>query len=91
MADFDRDGDLDVLVANASAPTLLRNEIGRANHYLDIALRSSRLSPAVGAILTIVVGGKVQQRWVKGTPSWAGSSSPLIHFGCGYGPLMITP
>ena len=84
FSDIDHDGDLDLLVANIAAPpTLLRNEIQSANHWLQVDLRGSPLLPAVGAEVVAFVGERQIHRWVHGTPSYGGSSTRWVHVGLG--------
>ncbi|MFT5431424.1 MAG: hypothetical protein ACI9OJ_002120 [Myxococcota bacterium] len=83
FSDIDNDGDIDVLIQNANkAPTLLRND-GASGNWLQLELRHPTLRPAVGAIVTATVGPTITRRWVKGTPSFGGSSSEVVHFGLG--------
>ena len=83
FADFDQDGDVDVLVANVGGmPTLLRNDMA-TGHWLQVRLAHPTLSPVVGARVTVHAGGRVQTRWVAGTPGWGGSSTRWIHVGLG--------
>ena len=43
FGDFDNDGDIDVLVMNmGEAPSLLRNDLNTANHWLKIELEGTR-------------------------------------------------
>jgi len=69
--DFDRDGDLDVIVTtNGGAPKLLRNDIDPAT-VSSVRLRLEGLHPntgAIGAIVEVFVGG-VAQRFVISTSS----------------------
>jgi hypothetical protein len=83
FADIDRDGDLDVLISNLYAePTLLRNDMANGN-WLMLLLRHPQLDPPVGAQVQLEAEGRVLRRWVKGTPSYGGSSTRMIHFGLG--------
>jgi hypothetical protein len=84
FSDIDHDGDLDVLISNLDRPpTLLRNEMGGDNHWLQIRLDDPVYKPAIGAIVSLTAAGNQQKRWVKGTPSYGGSSTRWIHFGLG--------
>jgi len=83
FADIDRDGDLDILVSNLDAePTLLRNDMADGN-WLMLLLRHPQLNPPVGAKVQLEAGDTTLRRWVKGTPSYGGSSTRFIHFGLG--------
>ncbi len=84
FADFDEDGDLDILVTNIDgAPELLESR-GAHGHWLGVALRGSRPNlGAVGARLTIVAGGRRQIREVRGDGSYLSYSDPRALFGLG--------
>jgi enediyne biosynthesis protein E4 len=84
-ADFDRDGDVDLLVSNMEAKVeLLQNDLSNSNHWLIIAL-DGRVSNRDG------VGAKVFAETPDGTllrelgtsPSYLGPATPEAHFGLG--------
>jgi enediyne biosynthesis protein E4 len=83
VADFDNDGDLDILVSNnGQAPQLLRNDGGNANHWLEILLigvRSNR--DGVGARVKVVAGDLVLYDQRKGGMSYQSAHDPRLHFG----------
>ncbi len=85
FADFDNDGDMDVLVTNnGQAPQLLRNEGGNRNHWLELRLigvRSNR--DGIGARVKITAGGAVQVDEAKGGMSYQSAHDPRLHFGLG--------
>ncbi len=85
FADYDRDGDVDVLVMNhGAAPALLRNDGGdRAGRWIHVELRGRRLSPPVGARLRLVAGDATQVRWIGSQSSYLSQNSPSEHFGLG--------
>src|SRR5207248_2129142 len=58
VGDFNNDGALDVLVAiNNGSPLLLKNQVGRQNHWLGVRLVAKRAnSDAVGALITWQAG-----------------------------------
>ena len=84
-ADFDNDGDLDVLVSNSGgAAELLRNDGGNRAQWLEILLvgtRSNRVG--VGCRVRIVAGDRVQFDERKGGMSYQAAQDPRIHFGLG--------
>jgi ASPIC and UnbV/FG-GAP-like repeat/FG-GAP repeat len=83
VADFDNDGRLDLLVANANArPLLYRNLQPTGNHWVQFALQSTRLNSfAVGARLWVTAGGQTQVGFVNGGNGFASQSSLRVHFG----------
>jgi hypothetical protein len=84
FADFDNDGDLDVVVACLdSTPLLLRND-GAPGHWLmlrTIGRRSNR--DGIGARITVRSGTLSQVREIKRTLSIYSASDPRAHFGLG--------
>ena len=84
-ADFDNDGDLDLLVSNnGQAPLLLRNDGGNRNHWLEIHLSGVRSNrDGVGARVKVVAGGLVSYDEVKGGMSYQSAQDLRLHFGLG--------
>ena len=60
VADFDNDGDLDVVVSdNGGPPILLRNDGGNRNAWVGLELVATKSNPeAQGAIITWKAGGR---------------------------------
>jgi hypothetical protein len=83
VADFDNDGDLDILVSNnGQAPQLLRNDGGNTNHWLEIFLIGTRSNrDAVGARVKVVAGDLIQYDQRKGGMSYQSAQDPRLHFG----------
>jgi len=86
FGDFDNDGDIDVLVMNMDEPpSLLRNELKSANHWLGVKLTgtlSNRLG--IGASVTVTYSGGVSDTGVVLSQSSYLSVNDLrLHFGLG--------
>ena len=84
VADYDDDGDLDLLVTVvAQQPRLLRNDGGNARHYLQILLVGKSHPDGLGTRVEVVADGmrQVQERQSGG--SYLASHDPRLHFGLG--------
>jgi hypothetical protein len=87
--DYDRDGDLDLLVSvNNGRPRLLRNEAsGAASHWLAIRARGARSNrDGIGTRVTVEAGGLRQQGWVRSGSSYGSASDLVAWFGLGTAP-----
>jgi len=84
-ADFDDDGNLDLLVVDVSGqPHLLRNEGGTGNHWLKIDARlSGGKRTAIGARITLTAGGKSRIQEVFPVNGYLSQGDPRAHFGLG--------
>jgi len=85
FADYDNDGDLDVVVVNHSgAVALLRNEGGNRGHWLNVRLEGRRSNrSAIGAKIRVVVGKTVYVREVGAQASYLSQNDLTEHFGLG--------
>jgi len=85
VADFDNDGDLDILVNNNGQPAqLLRNDEGNANHWLEIFLIGTKSNrDGVGARVKLTAGDLVLYDQRKGGMSYQSAQDPRLHFGLG--------
>ena len=82
FADYDNDGDLDVLVINMDAlPTLLRNDGGNANNWLSIELKDQNNISGIGSIITVKTGNLTQTREIRSGNSYASQNELRSHFG----------
>ena len=83
--DYDRDGDLDIVVANhAGRPRVFRNDGGNDRAWLDVAVRgTSSNRDGRGAVVRIQVeeGGPWQFRHVGVGSHFLGEGSLRLHFG----------
>ena len=87
-ADFDRDGDLDVLIASNNGPAyLFRNDGGNNNHWLTIRLVGTRSNrDGIGAIVRIQSAGGKQWNMVRSGSSYCSQSDLALTFGLGKDP-----
>jgi enediyne biosynthesis protein E4 len=84
-ADFDNDGDLDVLIANLNdRPRLLRNDGGNQRNWIKvIAKLPNGRSDAIGARITVRAGDLVQIHDLIPTAGYLSQRDPRPHFGLG--------
>ena len=83
--DFDRDGDVDVLMTTNNGPAVLfRNDQAAGHKSLRLKLTGTRSNrDAIGAIVRIFHGGTSQMRMVKSGSSYLSQSELPITFGVG--------
>jgi enediyne biosynthesis protein E4 len=84
-ADYDNDGDIDIVTNNrGDFPSLLRNDGGNANHWLTVQLIGTKSNrDGIGASLKLKSEGSVQVEQAKGGMSYMSASETRIHFGLG--------
>lgn len=83
-ADFDNDGDVDVLVTNLNdRPTLLRNDTPRRDrHWLSVKLIGRPPNrDAIGAFVKIDFGGRTLVRQRLSGGGYLSQHDPRLHFG----------
>lgn len=83
--DFDRDGDLDLLMTtNNGAVVLFRNDQTSGNRSVRFTLQGTRVNrDAIGALVRIFHGGVSQSRLVKSGSSYLSQSELPLTFGVG--------
>jgi hypothetical protein len=84
VADYDDDGDLDLLITQLDAPpSLLRNE-SRAGSWLIVAGEDGNggVLP-IGTTVRVTTGGRTQSRDVASGDSYMSTHDPRAHFGLG--------
>ena len=84
-ADFDRDGDLDLLLTTNDGPAYLyRNEQRAGNGIIRFRLVGTKSNrDAIGAALRVFHGGATQSRMVKAGSSYLSQSELPVTFGLG--------
>jgi hypothetical protein len=83
FADFDRDGDLDLLITTNNGPAYLyRNDLQNGNRSIRFHLVGTKSNrDGIGAIVRVFAGGLTQQRTVKGGSSYLSQSELPVTFG----------
>ncbi len=83
--DFDRDGDIDLFIANNNQPPkLFRNDFGNQNNFLSVKLNG--LAPnteGVGARVIVTTGTDVQMRELRVGSNFVSQNPVIAHFGLG--------
>ena len=81
--DFDRDGDLDILITTNNGPAFLyRNDQFAGNRSIRFHLIGTKSNrDAIGAVVRVFAGGLVQSRMVKGGSSYLSQSELSVTFG----------
>ena len=83
-ADYDNDGDLDLLFTNLDAPpTLLRNESAAGNWLMVHVSVPPGAGTALGTLVSVEAGGRTQWRDVSSGGSYMSTHDPRLHFGLG--------
>ncbi len=89
-ADYDRDGDLDILITENAGPAhLWRNELSvgsfRENqNFLRVGLKGQESNrDGIGSIITIVMGGRKMSQRVRTGSSYLSQSEKIATFGLG--------
>jgi hypothetical protein len=83
--DFDRDGDLDILVTTNNGPAVLyRNDGGNRNHWLRVRLEGTKSNrDGIGAVVRVSSAGGVQSQTVHSGSSYCSASDLALTFGLG--------
>ncbi len=85
IADYDRDGDLDLAIVNQLGPLqLYRNDTPQTHHWLmlELVATSSNLD-AIGSVIEVSTAEVNQKRQVTGGSSAHSQDGVAVHFGMG--------
>src|SRR5216684_1369199 len=85
FGDFDNDGDVDIVIVNLNEPpSLLRNDLRGAHHWLKVKLIGTTSNrSAIGTRVSVHYGGKKQVQEVMSQSSFYSANDPRLHFGLG--------
>jgi hypothetical protein len=87
IADYDQDGDLDLLITENGGPAvLLQNQLMQTApaHWLRVVTKGSRKNTrGIGAMVTLRAGGKSQTRMVRTGSSYLSQGDVFPTFGLG--------
>jgi hypothetical protein len=84
-ADFDHDGDLDVLISTNNGPAyLFRNDGGNRNHWLNVRLTGTKSNrDGIGAVVKLDSASGKQWNMVRSGSSYCSESERALTFGLG--------
>ncbi len=85
LADYDNDGDLDLVTRNSGRVELFRNET-RGGNWLELTVKSLHLTnqSCIGGVVEVVDSeGRRQIRNIEGGKGVGSQSSLVVHFGLG--------
>lgn len=85
FADYDNDGDVDILVSNNNEPpSLLRNDGGNKQNWLMVKCVGTRSNrSAIGARVRVIVGPRAQAQEDESGSGFLSQSDQRLHFGLG--------
>lgn len=84
-ADFDRDGDLDILITSNHGPAyLFRNDGGNRNNWISIRTVGAKANRnGIGAVVRVTSASGQQWNWVRSGGSYCSQSDLALTFGLG--------
>lgn len=84
FGDIDNDGGVDIVVVNRDArPYLLHNVVAPRGHWVMLRIVDEHGRDALGATVTMKVGGRTIRRDVRAAYSYLASNDPRVHVGLG--------
>ncbi len=81
-ADFDNDGDLDIVINNLSQPATLLENKSTGNNYLKVKLKADN-QPVDNAVVSILTQAGLQSVTYAFSRGFQSSVEPVAHFGLG--------
>ncbi len=82
-ADFDRDGDLDIVINNLDGSPFFLENRSPVGNWIQITIQDERGMPAYGARLIVETGGQKQLAELYSSASFLSQNSATLHFGLG--------
>lgn len=88
LADFDRDGDLDIITSNINEPlTVLKNNTESPKNYLALQFNyTAQNKQGIGTKVYVYQGGNLQFKELYTARGFQSASQPLLLFGLGNNP-----
>ena len=83
FGDIDGDGRVDILVANRDGPVHLLHNVAPSGHWLELRVLDTHGRDALGARVTLRVGGRRLRRDVRTASSYCAANDPRVHIGLG--------
>ena len=86
FGDYDKDGDVDILVINTGGiPSLLRNEGGNQNNWVKVCIigRESSNISGIGTKVEVKSGNLWQKKEVRGSSGYLSEDAFQLNFGLG--------
>jgi hypothetical protein len=82
IADFDRDGRMDMFVSNANAEPFLYRNTAPARNWIEFQLEGRKSNrSAVGSVVKVTAGGRTTSHFVNGGNGFASQSTLTVHAG----------
>ena len=83
FGDIDGDGAVDVVVSNRDAPAYVLRNIAEQGNWVGVRVLDQHGAPALGAVVSGVVGGQTLRRDVQSAYSYLCANEPVARFGLG--------